>query len=219
MMNLDLANRIGGRSDSSPLTELGERQSLALGRRIKDMFQQAGIQPSSANYFSSTAVRAKQTAILTMRQFDMDQDHLVSDDALLEQDMGTFEGALRSECYTPSVIEQIMADTHNFAAPGGESQKIVEDRVTNFVLKTVLPASSPEQPSIVFGHGMAFKCFLRHILNSDARMSRKIALENTSITELGWVPHDTNTSTAIKLQPGWHILRVNDTSHLADIKT
>jgi hypothetical protein len=39
------------------------------------------------------------------------------------------EGRPRQECYTPQVLQQIQADSWSFAAPGGESQKQLEDRV------------------------------------------------------------------------------------------
>lgn len=55
----------------------------------------------------------------------------------------------------------------------------------------------------IFGHGMAIKCFLRGLLQSDASMTHKIFLENTSITLVKFT-----------LQRGWHITKVNDTAHL-----
>lgn len=41
------------------------------------------------------------------------------------------EGRPRHECYTPQVLQQIQADNWNFAAPGGESQRQLEERVVS----------------------------------------------------------------------------------------
>jgi broad specificity phosphatase PhoE len=79
----------------------------------------------------------------------------------------------------------------------------VEERMSTFVREYVLPVTTPGLPSLVFGHGMAIKCMLRHVLGSAPSMSRRIRLDNTSITELGWEEGE-----------GWHVLRVNDTQHL-----
>lgn len=39
------------------------------------------------------------------------------------------EGKPRQECYTPEVLKQIEKDKWGFAAPGGESQMQLEDRM------------------------------------------------------------------------------------------
>ncbi len=212
-MNLELGDKIGGRSNLSPLTALGEQQAKTLGRHLRKAITTQGGQPTELKYFSSTAVRALETARLTMLELGIEEPHrhLVTSDALLEQEMGEWEGGQRADCYNEQNIKLIKADTWNFAAPGGESQRQVEERMIDFIQTTVLPVASPGRPVFIFGHGMAFKTVLRHLLNSDARMSRKIALHNTAITEIGFVP---DTAASQNLQQGWHILRVNDTSHL-----
>lgn len=58
----------------------------------------------------------------------------------------------------PEVVERIARDPHNFAAPGGESQRQVEERVTAFVREQVLPALRPGgPPALVVSHGLAIK--------------------------------------------------------------
>lgn len=87
--------------------------------------------------------------------------------------------------------------------------------------------------------GMAIKCLLRGILNSLPSMSRNILMGNTAITEVGFVPRkgggssgscngSTEPTAAAAaaaghggVSPGhlgegtWHVLRVNDLSHLS----
>ena len=109
--------------------------------------------------------------------------------------------------------------------------------MAEFLTHRVLPSVTPEAPAIVVGHGMAIKCLLRGVLSSLPTMSRSIATGNTSITELGFVPSPTahngssNATSSGNHSGGkggsvginatlagcggsWHILRVNDLSHL-----
>lgn len=213
-MNLALADKVGGRSNASPLTPLGERQSTHLGAHLKRTLLASGASPSDLRCFCSTAVRAVDTARRALEAAGTGPvDWVVASEDLLEMHMGEWEGGMRAECYTPATLQLIAEDTHNFAPPGGESQKAVEQRMMHFLSTTVLPAAQESGlPSLVFGHGMAFKCVLRHVLDSSPSMTRKFALHNTSITELGWVPEEVAVDGG--LQPGFHILRVNDTAHL-----
>lgn len=48
------------------------------------------------------------------------------------------EGKPRHECYTPEVLAAIQADGWNFAAPGGESQRQLEERVVSSCCSAVL---------------------------------------------------------------------------------
>jgi broad specificity phosphatase PhoE len=211
-MNLELESKIGGRSPASPLTPLGHKQSRAVGTALFRDLLRRGVNPQDTIWYSSTATRASSTAQLAMEAMGLETSTLTQAADLLELDMGQWEGAVRSECYTVETLAVIEADPHNFAPPGGESQRRVEERMMSYITSTILPAMSLEKPSIIVGHGMAIKCLLRRILNSDPQMSRKIALFNTAITELGYVQEGVSGN----LQPGWHILKVNDTAHLAN---
>jgi hypothetical protein len=51
------------------------------------------------------------------------------------------EGKPRHQCYTPAVLQQIQQDGWNFAAPGGESQKQLEDRMVRCARCAVWPRS------------------------------------------------------------------------------
>lgn len=124
--------------------------------------------------------------------------------------MGDWEGALRSMCYTESVLEQIESDCHNFAPPNGESQKQVEARMINFLHNDVCPSIPRNGAALVFGHGLAFKTTLRYILDSDPRHTRNIGLDNTGIIELMCTCDDADNINRYS----WRVLRVNDSSHL-----
>ncbi|GAB4819242.1 hypothetical protein N2152v2_006288 [Parachlorella kessleri] len=132
---------------------------------------------------------------------------LVSSEELLELDMGQWEGGVRAECYSPENLAIIRRDVWRFAPPGGESQKQVEERMLRYITQVVLPQLTPDRPALIVTHGLAIKCFLRGLLDSSPDMTRRIRLDNTAITEVGFQPDGA--------EQGWHILRVNDTMHLA----
>lgn len=62
LMNLHVDERIGGRTNHSPLTELGEAQAAALGAHLRAALAHAGVPPQRVRVYSSTAVRAVDTA-------------------------------------------------------------------------------------------------------------------------------------------------------------
>mgnify|MGYP001810320319 CR=1 FL=1 len=61
-MNLRVSEFIGGRTNHSPLTPLGEQQAAALGAHLRAELAHAGVPPSRVRVYSSTAVRAVDTA-------------------------------------------------------------------------------------------------------------------------------------------------------------
>lgn len=61
-MNLVVDERIGGRTNHSPLTPLGEQQARALGAHVRAALAHANVPPGKCLFFSSPAVRAVDTA-------------------------------------------------------------------------------------------------------------------------------------------------------------
>ena len=55
----------------------------------------------------------------------------------------------------------------------------------------------------VFSHGTAMKCLLRGLLAMDPHLTRNICVDNTSVTVLRHT-----------LRGGWHVVTMNDTTHL-----
>ena len=209
VMNLHLATKIGGRASDSPLTKRGRAQAAALGERL------ARLPPSQrpSLLFASTAVRARETAEAISRALQeqsRDGEACIPvrlHEELLEIEMGEWAGKDRKETYTPEVLERIRASPLDFAAPGGESQRQVEERVARCVEEKVLPAaaeaaaekrsssgggsgSSDKTPLpvvAVVAHGVSIKTLLRRVLASDpARFAaaRNIGLANTGICEI-----------------------------------
>lgn len=72
----------------------------------------------------------------------------------------------------------------------------------------------------IFGHAMAIKCVLRHVLGSAPVITRRSIIDNTSITELllpssatGMTDHMDFHGQHTAKWP-WKLRRINDINHL-----
>ena len=59
----------------------------------------------------------------------------------------------------------------------------------------------------VFTHGLAIKCLFRGIMQSSSERTYKIEIDNTAITRFRYARN------------GWHLVTLNDTTHLAGMKS
>jgi len=213
-MNLELKDKVGGRANSSPLTDLGVEQATVLGGFLRDTLTEEEIR--MARFYSSTAIRAADTLKIVMehlgRSFDTE---CIQSEHLLELDMGEFAGQPRSLVYNEETLNIIQQDIINFRPPGGESQRDVEARMISYILEHIANGESPTI-NFVSTHGLAIKCVLRHILDSSPNMTRKIITDNTSLTEIVYTPEHMTTN---RDHAGWQLLRVNDTSHLKSARS
>ncbi|QMW01466.1 histidine phosphatase family protein [Spirosoma foliorum] len=183
---------ICGRSNHHPLTDVGIIQSEKLGYRLKDECIKFD------HWFSSIAERAIQTADIIGRINDLPQASLSAQ--LQEQWMGDWEGQPRAQIYTEEVVQLMNADNWHYKCHNGESQFEVENRMYDFI-KPFL--SLPSEATIgIVTHGIAIRCLLRKLLDSSPSMTRKIQLNNTSLTILRYIRFS------------WYIERINDYSHL-----
>lgn len=193
------ADMIGGQTNSSPLTLRGKTQAENLGWRLiveKIKFDRI---------FSSEAVRALDTAWIVCARIAFNKKAIIVCPELLELNQGEWQGKKRSETYTVERLKDMNLIHPDFSAPGGESQREVEHRMFRWFYEHKLPEAGlgeGKETVGVFGHGMAFKCFLRGILNFSPAMSYKIDLDNTSITRLTFS------------REGWRVKTINDTAHL-----
>ena len=74
----------------------------------------------------------------------------------------------------------------------------------------VAPSSTRVPVVLVFCHGLLIKAVLRSILGASPRMTHKIEMGNTGVTEISY-------STKKDDFGGWHVHRTNDISHLAHL--
>lgn len=188
---------VGGQSTHYPLTALGEAQARLVAAR----YAKEGL---AENYkvFSSTALRARQTAAVFCAEFGIESE-LVLEPALLELSQGDWTGLVRADVYTPLALQQIKADAWHFSAPNGESQADVGRRFYLWLRAQIGIFGDKEMIFYVFTHGVAIKSVLCELFGFDASHTYKINIENTSITRVDYTP-----STCFSLH------KVNDYAHL-----
>jgi broad specificity phosphatase PhoE len=189
---------VSGQSNHYPLSELGRKQAKWLAQRYPDLETHF----SRYRFWSSPAVRTQETAQIFFDQFPNLSPELQTSELLLELHQGDWVGRARNEVYTEEVLAQIQADNWNFKAPNGESQRTVEMRMLAWLEAQIQTFADQDLTFLVFTHGVAIKCLLRGIMQSDARMNHKIRIDNTSISQINHTPR------------GWSLERVNDAGHI-----
>lgn len=171
------AVRIGGRSNAIELSKMGHEQARLRG----EWFANWGEQFDAV--FCSSAVRAKQTLAHITERVEITKSEVFYTDQLNETGQGEWEGKYRSEVITPKVMEQIIAESPHFRAPGGESHKEAEERMYQFVKEHILDSYDSGRFLLV-GHGLSFKCLLQGILGLNPKMTYYIGIDNASLTRL-----------------------------------
>jgi len=201
LTNLAQAETIGGRSNNDPLSEVGIMQACMLGAYLAEEnihFDEV---------YSSPAIRAMATAKLACHYISYPLERIVVCDELQELSQGDWEGKPRAEFYTPEAIAQMDADHWNFKAPNGESQRDTEERMLGWVTDKLLPKYEQGRTVGVFTHGLAIKCLFRGIMESSSERTYKIEIDNTAITRFRYARN------------GWHLVTLNDTTHLVGMKS
>ena len=195
-MNRVVHSKIGGRSNSSPLSEIGKYQARLLGER----FKAEGIKFDEV--YSSPAERTKETIRIVAEIIGFPLEKIVQSENFLELDQGDWEGRPRETTYTPEILAQINLDNWNFAAPNGESQRQVEERMLKEIEENLVKRYKEDLTVAISGHGVAIKCWLRGIMDFNPEITYKISLDNTSITRLKYT------------DKGWFPITINDFGHL-----
>lgn len=171
-MNLN-PHLVGGQSNETPLSELGEQQASSLGHYLL----RESIVPSDVQ--SSTAQRATSTAEISLRTMGLHIPVQLSTD-LLELDMGQWEKQPRIEIYTDDVLKQINWLEKDFAPPGGESMNDVSARMLRWLHRI------PDDDGVHFAytHGLAIRCLMSGLFDWSREDIRSTPTENTSLTHL-----------------------------------
>jgi probable phosphoglycerate mutase len=196
---------VAGVDFDSPLTDLGVTQARLLGERLKEE------EITFDRVYSSSLVRAVQTAKTMMEAMGQGSRPFTRVDALIEQQMPGWRGARVEEVYTPEVLAYMRAKASHFVPPDGESQRMVQRRVAGWLEDEIIydeELVSKEQSLTVaiVGHGAATKCLLHYIMGFDEGLITKMALDNCSITRFlfdreGWTPLCINDSYHISAKP------------------
>lgn len=187
---------IGGRSNHLELSIKGKIQAKEIGK----LLNKSDIQFDKV--FCSIANRTRQTLDIILSQASITNNSITYSEEIQELSQGDWEGRLRSEIYTPERLAEINSNQWLFKAPNGESQKEVEERMMSFIEINIISQYS-EGNFLIVGHGMAFKCLLRGILDISSQMAYKLLIDNVSLTKLrydsnnGWLLDYLNKTTSL----------------------
>lgn len=220
MANLNAARIVGGRDVSTPLSLAGERQAELLGERLR----REGLKP--ATIYASHAVRARRTAEIACTALGLGHECIEIEPRLVEFSQGELEKRERAEVYRADgpVRRGLARHSMFYRPPGrspdgdrGESQWDVEVRMREFIEAELL--STPHRSDnelekreqrvvALFSHGIAIRAFVRGALGAADKFVVRSETNNTSITELLYVPEAGDLG-------GWRLVRFNDAAHLA----
>ena len=168
---------IGGRSNESPLSDVGVEQAQRLGRLLlKSMLRPDRI-------FASPALRTMETARISLAEAGIETKPVISE-ALQEMSQGDWVGLKRDAIYTLEQIKNIEEAGKDFKAPNGESMNEVGLRKYHEWLVPAFADHNPEEPHtvFVFGHGMAIRCLVSYLENWDRQQTYETVVPNTSVT-------------------------------------
>lgn len=194
---------IGGDEDSA-ITQVGVRQAKVLGQRLKEenlVFEQIYYSPLQRVVLTTKTVCG-------VAGYNFDKAIVVP--ALRERNQGVLVGVRSEEIYKGDNGRFITYQGPWFKPPGGESQKMVQRRVSAWLEEEILQNESFLKSErtlnfAIFGSGINFKCLFMDIMGFDASLLWKIRVDNCSISRFRFN------------HKGWFIDCVNDTGHLLGV--
>ena len=192
-----------GKNWDAPMTERGHRQALALGERLR----RSGVVFDAI--YSSSQIRTVQTTERMLEGMGIPDTPFEKVDEIMELQVPKWRGMPREQAYTPEVTMLRERKGRWFVPDGGESERAVERRVSNWlddrILRNPEHVEKGKQTVAVLSHGIALRCLFHSILGFEDRYIRRMALFNTSISRF------TFAST------GWFPRCINDAAHTFDI--
>lgn len=190
-----------GENYDAPLTDLGIRQAMALGKRLRKL------RIDFDRIFSSSLTRAVETTNAML--FGMEENDKTFElvDEIIEQQIKGWRGVPISEAVTPEVEISRAIKGKDFVAPGGESIREVQRRASNWIENEFIYnrdfCSRPVSSRIaVIGHGNTSRAIFQYIMGFDERLIYRLGIDNTSISRF------------IFDSGGWSVACLNDKAHL-----
>lgn len=183
--------RFRGRTDLA-LDEKGQAQARALARRLGG--------ESVAALYASPLLRARQTLAPLAEKAGLP---LHAHDGLLDIDYGRFQGLTQAEAATtfPDLYRLWGSAPGQVRFPGGESLADVQARLLS--LLDELAARHPGETVALVGHQIVNKVLVCTVLGLDLDQIARIQQDTGGIDVVQRVGDE------------WHLLRLNDTCHLA----
>lgn len=174
VMNAEATHIIGGRSNHTPLTPEGRIQASKLGVWIA----RQKIMPDVV--YVSPAVRTLETMAIALEAAGIICNPIV-EDRIQELTHGEFEGAIRSEIFTPQLLEQVQRELKDFKLGTGESMNDVARRKREW---TDDVRAKSHETIFAFTHGYAIRCLVGDYLKWDHPTIRAAEVGNASATIL-----------------------------------
>lgn len=135
-----------------PLNDTGRGQARRNGMVMKDFLPDLGMGSDDFQFICSPMIRARETMELLRTEMGLEPTTYHIDDRLREITFGEVEGLTIPEMKIkrPEVIESRRADKWGYVHPGGESYKMLSDRVEDWL-------SEQDKPIIVVAHGAVMR--------------------------------------------------------------
>jgi broad specificity phosphatase PhoE len=161
--------------DDCALTELGQAQAQAVGRRL-------AAEPIAAIY-SSDSRRAIQTARAVATPHGLDP---IPEPALRERNPGTFEGLSMDEVLAahPTYREERAADFWGWRPPQGETFAEVLERLLGVIER--LEAEHGEETVVAVTHMSPVRVLVSHLLDVPIEDTYRMDFPSTGVSILRW---------------------------------
>jgi broad specificity phosphatase PhoE len=179
--------RLQGQQDI-PLNAKGRDQSRQAGRALLNLLGPAGLGDENLRWFCSPLLRTRETLDLAREAASLPSGGYSFDDRLKELTFGEWEGLTWPEVQerSPVAANWREGDKWNFVPPGGESYKMLADRVRPWIEELT-------GDTIVTTHGGVARVLLSELTGMDRQRAalepiwqgRLLVFQNTKWTWAG----------------------------------
>jgi 2,3-bisphosphoglycerate-dependent phosphoglycerate mutase len=151
----NLKNLFTGWKDPN-LTELGVKEAIAAGRKLKD----EGLAFDVA--FTSALTRAQRTLDLALNEMGQSGIPITRNLALNERDYGDLSGLNKDDARAKWGEEQVLVwrRSYDVPPPGGESLKDTLARTLPYYVQEILPCVLRGQRTLVAAHGNSLRALI-----------------------------------------------------------
>lgn len=153
----NVAGRLQGRRNV-PLNARGRAQASHCGDIMRELFAPSGRNSADLDYVSSPLGRARETMELVRATLGLSPNGYRMEPRLAEISFGDWEGFTIAQLHTrdPERIAAREHDKWHFVPPGGESYKIVSNRVSEWY-------DSLTRDTVAVAHGGTARGLLAHL--------------------------------------------------------
>ena len=168
----NLKNLFTGWKDPD-LTELGVKEAIAAGRKLKD----EGLSFDVA--FTSALTRAQKTLDLALKEMGQTGIPITRNLALNERDYGDLSGLNKDDARAKWGEEQVLIwrRSYDVPPPGGESLKDTLARTLPYYVQEILPCVLRGQRTLVAAHGNSLRALIMVLekLSPEQILKRELA--------------------------------------------